>query len=144
MRTLEIRRRRAEEANRVIAAIASTGRRFFYNAKDDRLARLEVDAVGRVWLIDEAVGARVDINQPLRWRGFSHGSTLKGIVAALRRYVVAGELVHPGYFGPWASMGPDADLWGYGPVAMAAVRAAVLESAAVSKPAAVAVKGGSR
>lgn len=132
---LQEKRRRAEEANKVIAAIAAFGHRFFYNADDDRTTRLEVDDRARVWLIDHRRGQRVYVSE-IRgtWRGFGNGGTLKALVAELVVYIKDGRPMRRGHFGPWSPSTCGGDLWGYGAEEMAKVRAAVSVLEAVSKP----------
>lgn len=111
---------RLGHANALIQAISRHGRRFFYSATSGATGRLELDGRGRVWWIDEYRGARVYVAHSGRWRGFSHGGTLRGLIQALHGYIQRGELLHPEYIAPAMSYG---DMWGYGTEAAAAVRA---------------------
>lgn len=110
---------RLARANYLIQTIASCGRRFFSMGSDSRtecfrtVSRLELDDRGRCWLIDKYTGRRIYTHYTGRWRGFSDGGTLKGVIVALRDYVVHGKLVPPLMFGPWPKMFCDGDPWGY-------------------------------
>lgn len=116
----EAKTERLSHANELVRVISKHGRRFFYSAKSDTTARLELDARGRVWWIDDYRGARIYVAYPGRWRGFSHGGTMRALVEALRDYIQRGEPLHPEYIAPAMSYG---DMWGYGAEAAAAVRA---------------------
>ncbi|WP_324622601.1 hypothetical protein [Delftia lacustris] len=118
---------RLGHANALIEIISRHGRRFFRNRESGAIARLELDASGRLWWIDEYRGSRVYTGKvmgyPHRWRGFSHGGTLRSLVEALRGYVLRGELLHPEYIAPSRIDPTNGDIWGYGAEAAAAVRA---------------------
>lgn len=118
---------RLGHANALIEVISRHGRRFFRNRESGAIARLELDASGRLWWIDEYRGSRVYTGKvmgyPHRWRGFSHGGTLRSLVEALRGYVLRGELLHPEYIAPSRIDPTNGDIWGYGAEAAAAVRA---------------------
>lgn len=118
------RQQRVKHANALIQAVAAHGRRFFYCVQHDRFARIELDQRGRVWWIDDYTGKRIFTHPtPLgnRWRGFSHGGTLRHLAEMMRDYVTKGTPIARGYIAPDMSYG---DLWGYGAAATAAVRAA--------------------
>ena len=53
-----------------------------------------------------------------KWKGFSHGGTLKALVQYLKRYIWDGEKLPAGSLGPWPHYG-DEGLWGYGEDMMA-------------------------
>ncbi|KFJ13054.1 hypothetical protein DR66_4064 [Delftia acidovorans] len=114
---------RLGHANALIEIISRHGRRFFHNRESGAIARLELDARGRVWLIDEYRGARVYVAYRGRWRGFTHGGTLQNLVEALHHYILRGELLHPEYIAPSRMDPKNGDIWGYGAEAAAAVRA---------------------
>lgn len=110
---------RLAHANALIEVISRHGRRFFYNAKSGAIGALELDARGHIWWIDDYRGARIYTAYQGRWRGFSHGGTMRDLIRALRGYIKRGELLHPEYIAPAMSYG---DMWGYGVEAAAAVR----------------------
>lgn len=114
---------RLAHANALIKTISDHGRRFFYNARTGEVGKLELDARGRVWWIDDYRGARIYTAYAGRWRGFSHGGTLRDLICALREYIQRGELMHPEYIAPTRSNPGDGNIWGYSAEAAAAVRA---------------------
>jgi hypothetical protein len=120
---LTLKQQRAEHVNQVIQIIANHGRRFFYSQAVNRYASMEVDARGKVWFIDDYSGKRIFTHETVwggRWRGFTHGGTLKDMVKAFRDYICTGEPLHPGYLGP--ERFNDSNIWGYDEAGMKAVR----------------------
>jgi hypothetical protein len=120
---LALKRQRPEQVNQVIRIIADHGRRFFYSKAVNRYASIEVDNRGKVWFIDDYSGKRVFTHETVwggRWRGFTHGGTLKDVVKAFRDYICTGESLHPGYLGP--ERFNDSNIWGYDEAGMKAVR----------------------
>ena len=120
---LALKRKRAEHVNQAIRIIADHGRRFFYCQVVNRYASMEVDARGKVWFIDDYSGKRIFTHETVRggrWRGFSHGGTLRAVVEAFRDYIRTGEPMHPGYLGP--ERFNDSNIWGYDKAGMKAVR----------------------
>jgi hypothetical protein len=103
---------RAEIANRLLIAIASCGRRFF--AYQDRVSQFSIDHRGRIWFTDKYTQKRIYIQYEGRWRGFSDGGTLRGLVEKLRDFITEGKLLPSGIFGPWPEWVCGGDLWGYG------------------------------
>jgi hypothetical protein len=113
---------RAVHANALIQVIAAHGRRFFYCKSKDTYARMEIDARGRVWYVDDYSRERVYTHYRYNWRGFSHGGTLRGLVEDMRDYIVRGERIPR-----WKIAIPRDDgsnIWGYSKEAAEAVRAA--------------------
>lgn len=112
---------RLKDVNLLIKIISSHGRRFFWNEKDQRLARMEMDDRGRLWWIDDYRGARVSIEKiggyEHRWQGFSHGGTLKSLVQDMRDYVKRDQIISSWKIAP--------DCWGYSPEAAKATQDAV-------------------
>jgi len=120
---LALKRQRAEQVNQAIRIIADHGRRFFYSQAVNRYAIMEVDARGKVWIIDDYSGKRVFTHETVwggRWRGFSHGGTLRSLVEAFRDYICTAEPLHRGYLGP--ERFDDSNIWGYDEEGMKAVR----------------------
>ena len=114
---------RTEQVNQVIQIIGNRGRRFFYNEKANRYATMEVDQRGKIWFIDDYSSRRIfthKTNWGGRWRGFSHGGTLRSLVEGFRDYIRTGEPMHPGYLGPERL--DDSNIWGYDIEGMRAVR----------------------
>jgi hypothetical protein len=120
---LALKRQRADQVNQAIRIIADHGRRFFYSQTVNRYASMEVDARGKVWFIDDHSGKRIFTHDTVwggRWRGFSHGGTLKNLIKEFRDYICTGNQLHPGYLGP--ERFDDSNIWGYDEEDMRAVR----------------------
>lgn len=128
---MSTKQERLVHANAVIQTMASYGRRFFYNAMDDRVARLVIGPSGHVWLIDDYSLKRIYIYRGGCWPGFSHGGTLRSIIEDLRDYVRHGKPVGRGRFGPWRD---GYEMWGYAPADMQKVRNEVFQNPAVAQP----------
>ena len=121
---LTLKMQRAEHVNQAIRIIADHGRRFFYNQPSDRYACMEVDQRGKVWFIDDYSGKRIFTHETVwggRWRGFTHGGTLRELVKAFRDYIRTGTPLNPFYLGPERSF-DESNVWGYPPDAMLIVR----------------------
>lgn len=115
---------RAEHANQLIKAIASHGRKFFWCESKSRTASIEVDQRGRIWLVDDYTGDRIYTHYQGRWRGFSHGGTLKYLVEAMREYIRTGRKISICQIAPnRGEMDGNRDMWGYGSDACAALKA---------------------
>lgn len=120
---LALKRQRAAQINQVIRIIADHGHRFFYSQAINRYASMEVDARGKVWFIDDYSGKKIFTHDTAwggKWRGFSHGGTLKDLVKEFRDYICTGEPLHLGYLGP--ERFNDSNIWGYDEAGMRAVR----------------------
>jgi hypothetical protein len=134
---------RLEHANQLIKIIASHGRRFFWHGgvnrwnpetktstwePADRYARLELRR-GRVYLIDDYTQKAVYTHPATfgnKWRGFSHGGTLRSLVEDMRDYVMHGTRIPR-----WRIVierlgrnGLENNVWGYDIESAKAVRAA--------------------
>lgn len=119
---LKLKRERCEVVNQAIRIIAAHGRRFFHHA--GQFASMEVDDRGRIWFVDDYSRKRIYTHEATfgnRWRGFTHGGTLRNLVENFRDFIRTGKPVHPGYLGPERENGSN--IWGYEPEAMAIVRA---------------------
>ncbi len=112
-REREAGRARVEAVNAFLEEIASVGRQFFRD-KSGRVTRFELDARGRVWLIDKWREDRVFTHYAGRWRGFTEGGTLRYLCCALRDFIRMGDPVPAHHFGPWPAWMCDGDPWGYG------------------------------
>jgi hypothetical protein len=122
---------RLANANEMLRAIASCGRKFF--AHEDRVSRFEVDQRGRVWFIDKWTQKRIYTHYRYDWRGFSEGGTLRALVERLRDFITQGKQLPPTIFGPWPEWVCGGDLWAYGD-AMQRVRDAAEELRIVPQP----------
>jgi hypothetical protein len=126
---------RVDDANMVIRAIASHGRRFFYS--DDRhetYGQFMIDLTGSIRFIDNYTRKRVRIVKGGKWRGFHNGGTCRAIVEALAEYIRTGKPMSRGFFGPWPQWVNDGDMWGYGAEEMEKVRRDAFKSPAVYSP----------
>ncbi|WP_223483619.1 hypothetical protein [Pseudomonas sp. A-RE-19] len=56
-----------------------------------------------------------------RWRGFTHGGTLRRLVEEFRDYIRTGTPLSPFYLGPERSF-DKSNIWGYDQAGMQAVR----------------------
>ena len=120
---LTLKQQRTEQVNQVIRIIGNHGRHFFLNQKANRYACMEVDQRGKIWFIDDFSSRRIFIHKTNwggRWRGFSHGGTLRSLIERFRDYIRTGEPLHPGYLGP--ERFDDCNIWGYDIEGMRAVR----------------------
>lgn len=111
---------RCEYANRLIQVISSYGRCFFYSRQLDSVASLSFDR--RVYLHDES-GATIEAKAASKWRGFSHGGTLRDLVLKMRDYVMRGQRIDPAYLGIDRLQG-EGNIWGYAPEQMRRCREA--------------------
>lgn len=121
---LTLKMQRAEHVNQVIRIIADHGRRFFYNEARSRYASMEVDHRGKVWFIDDYSGKRIFTHETVwggRWRGFTHGGTLRRLVEEFRDYIRTGAPLSRFYLGPERSF-DESNIWGYDEEGMRAVR----------------------
>lgn len=107
----EEERVRLNKANLLLKCIALTGRNFF--KYDDEISFLTVDRMGHIWLYDSYSKKMIYTRYNGKWRGFSHGGTMKNLVVALTEYVKTGKKLSRSYFWfpDWVC---DGDLWGYG------------------------------
>lgn len=125
----EVKLERLAHANTLVKVISNSGRRFFWNEKDQRLAKLELDDRGRVWWIDDYRGARVFTHQTSissRWMGFSHGGTLRSLVEAMRDYIVHGKQID-GWRIATPQLYGNGNIWGYSDADAKAVRTQAFE-----------------
>ncbi|MDE1188235.1 MAG: hypothetical protein PW844_17360 [Pantoea sp.] len=116
---------RLEHANQLIQIIAAHGRRFFFSDCTGKTAQLLIDQRGRVWFLDEYSGKLIFTHKTTwtnKWRGFTHGGTLRYFVEMMRDYIVKGEQIHPYYLGPERRNITDGNIWGYTDEAIKAVR----------------------
>ncbi|WP_122523570.1 hypothetical protein [Pseudomonas viridiflava] len=117
------KRRRCEQVNQVIKIIGGHGRRFFFSESKQRYASLEVDQRGKVWLIDDYTDKRIFTHPTTwggRWKGFSHGGTLKALIERFRDYICDGKQIPIGWLGP--ERFEDSNIWGYDQQSIKAVR----------------------
>lgn len=126
---------RIKDANYLILQISMFGRRFFYNAKHNRVARFEVTLDGKLWLRDDYTDRRVYVAYKGRWRYFSHGGTMRRLVEDLAHWIRTGEpICYEAHFGPWPHYLCEGDLWGYGHEVMVTFRKSILPRKCVTPP----------
>ncbi|PTM35932.1 hypothetical protein DA103_09135 [Enterobacter cloacae] len=120
---------RLQHANELIRIIAAHGRRFFFSLHTGRTAEMLIDPRGRVWFVDEYTGKVIFTHKTTfanKWRGFSHGGTLRDLVEMMREYIVNGDPIPEYYLGPERRQLTDGNIWGYEPEAMQTVRDAAI------------------
>jgi hypothetical protein len=116
---------RLGHANQLIKIIAAHGRGFFFNLSSGRTAQLLLDKRGRVWFQDDYTGKLIFTHETSwrnKWRGFSHGGTLRDLVEMMREYIIKGTPIHPYYLGMERRNIYDGNIWGYSDDAIKAVR----------------------
>jgi hypothetical protein len=121
---LAAKRQRCEQVNQAIQIIASHGRQFFLCQSKQAYASMQVDDRGRVWFIDDYSQKRIYTHPTPwggRWKGFSHGGTLKGLVERFRDYICTGKQINSAYLGLQRSL-DESNIWGYDADSMQAVR----------------------
>lgn len=128
------KQQRVEHCNELIRLIGSCGRRFFYNAEHDRYAYMEI-VRGRIYIVDDYSGKRIYTRYtPFgnRWKGFSHGGTLRDLVERMRDYIAEGKKIPIGYLPleRWEG-GLKNNIWGYAEKAAEHVRTEALKSPVV-------------
>lgn len=117
---------RLAHANELIRIIGSYGRRFFWNSEHGRFAYFEM-RLGRVYLIDDYTGKAIYTHRTgfaNRWRGFSHGGTLRSLVEDMRDYIMTGQQIVRGriVLGQLGRDGLEGNIWGYAADEAAKVR----------------------
>lgn len=123
-KTFKIKSERAQHANQLINTIANHGRKFFLNQKNNKTAEMYVTPNGSIWFVDDYTGKAIYTQYDGRWRGFTHGSTLKQLVEKMRDYIRTGQQIDIRYIAPnRGAMDGGYDMWGYGKDACTALRA---------------------
>lgn len=117
---------RVDVANKVIQVIASHGRRFFRYG--DHVSAFELHQHGRcrmLFFCDCYTRRWVYVRNYGRWRGFTDGGTMRGLVIKLGEYIRTGcrPVLNLGPWPDWVC--GNGDMWGYGLDAMALVRAEI-------------------
>lgn len=99
------------KANILIGVIASCGREFFRH--DNRVAHFKFNNQKRIFFRDDYSNKLIYTHKKGRWKGFTHGGTLKSLIEKLRDYIKDGTKLNPKVFGPWPDHICRGDLWGY-------------------------------
>jgi hypothetical protein len=115
---------RVGHANDLIQVIAAHGRRLFFSRARNAFARFEADEDGSLWFVDDYTGQRISPFEQGKWKGFSHGGTLRELVKAMSDYILDGQRIPIIWIATPRSNPDNGDIWGYGTEASAAVRAA--------------------
>lgn len=118
------KRSRLAEANALVAAISKRGRRFFYNKENQRIAHFELGSGDHIFFIDDYSSKRIYVADNGRWRGFSHGGTLRDLVKAIASYIRTGNKLSIDWIGP--ERFDSSNIWGYEESAMTATRSDAL------------------
>ena len=105
---------RIVKVNKLVHTIGQNGRRFFYDSRSDRYARMLMDNNGRLWWKDENTDRLIYLHYRYWCKGFSNGGTLQLLVEHLKEYVMTGQHLPIGVFGPWPDWYSAGDPWGYG------------------------------
>jgi hypothetical protein len=116
---------RLAHANQLIQIMASHGRRFFFDAKQQRTAHLLLTDRGHIYFVDDYTGKAIYTHETgftNKWRGFSHGHTLRTLVEMMRDYVTKGVQIPFSYIGLERSF-TVGNIWGYDEDSMQKVRA---------------------
>ncbi|CAN7661319.1 hypothetical protein LJR232_005024 [Aquipseudomonas alcaligenes] len=122
-KSLTAKQQRAEQVNQAIRIISEHGRQFFRCRNTGNVARMEVDARGRVWFHDYYTRKRIYTHPtPFgnEWYGFTSGGTLRHLVERFRDYISTGKPLGSNLLGPQRFN--DTNIWGYEEDAMARVR----------------------
>ncbi len=118
-----IKLERLAHVNALIKVISDHGRRFFYNGTNNRIAMLYMADSGRLYWIDDYNGKHIYTGTvegyEHKWRGFSHGGTLRDLVQQMVLYVQKGVKIRRYYIAP--------DHWGYDTDAMLNTRDAAFK-----------------
>ncbi|HCA5866520.1 hypothetical protein EFK68_03740 [Pseudomonas aeruginosa] len=110
----QIRLKRCENANQFLQVIANCGRYFFRDTGAGHDGYLTMNDRGTiVWFHDNFTGERINVAKDGDWDGFSHGSTLKGLLGSVGKHVLNGSTMRYGYFQPVMDNGME-NPWGYG------------------------------
>lgn len=105
---------RLKHANHLISIIASCGRRFFFDGNTERVAFMHRSPDGKIYFCDARTGTLIYTHRtPFsnKWRGFSHGGTLRGLVEMMRDYISKGTQIDEWYLGLPRDDGTNT--WGY-------------------------------
>lgn len=117
---------RLEKANAVISIIADNGHIFHSNGQRSYFTLFNT---ATTVYFQDCFGGKIDISRTYTetWANFTEAGMMKSLVRALREYILMGTPVPARHFGPWPLWFSYGDPWGYGPEAMAQIRAAVAE-----------------
>lgn len=129
---ISIKHERLAEANNLIKTISDYGRRFFYSAKNDRVAHMMIGHRGHIYFVDDYSGKAIYVAYNGHWRGWSHGGTLRDLIKELANFVRTGKQLSPNWIGPQRF--DDSNIWGYAEDEMVKCRAEAAKSPALRAP----------
>lgn len=124
---------RIEHVNALIKTISTYGRRFFYNANNNAVAEMVIGLDNHIYFIDDYTMKAVYVAYNGRWRGFSHGGTLRDLIRELAHYIRTGEQLSIDWIGPERIRITDGNIWGYASDEMNKCRAEALKNPAVMR-----------
>jgi hypothetical protein len=102
---------RLENANQLLAIIASSGRNFF--AHKGSVSRFRIDSRCRILFVDAYTSKEIAATDGRSaWHGFSEGGTLRALARELAGYIRDGTKIKG--LGPWPDWYCAGDPWGYG------------------------------
>lgn len=129
--SLAEKHQRALHINDLIETISKYGRRFFYNSKFDRIAGMAVNQRGQIFFFDDYTGKAIYVAYSGRWRGFSHGGTMRDLVLRFADYIRTGKQLGIWFIGPERIRLTDGNIWGYSAEEMGKCRSEALLNPAV-------------
>lgn len=129
--TVAEKAQRIEHINALIKIISDYGRRFFYDARSGRVARMAIGQKGHIYFQDDYSGKLIYVAYRGNWRGFNHGGTLQDLVNKMANYVRTGDRLGIGWFGPERKGITDGNIWGYDDDEIAKCRAEAAKNPAV-------------
>lgn len=131
MNRLQQKVERLEQVNALVTVISTYGRRFFYNATNDRIAQMVIGKGGHLYWVDDYTRKPIYIAREDHWRYFSHGGTLRDLVKRLAQYVRDGKPLPLDWIGPKRNS-DGSNIWGYAAEEMEKCRAAALGTGVIA------------
>lgn len=131
--SLDAKRQRVLQINELINTMAKYGRRFFYNEKFDRVAKMAVTDRGQIFWIDDYTGKAIYVAYSGHWRGFSHGGTLRDLVLRFADYIRTGKQLSIWFIGPERTGLTNGNIWGYSDEEIKKCRSEALLNPAVAE-----------
>lgn len=120
---------RLQHANALLETISKYGRRFFFNEKNNVVAKFAIGGDNHIYFIDDYTLKAVYTAYRGRWRGFSHGGTLRQLVEALSYYIKTGQRLSIDWIGP--ERFDQSNIWGYSEDQIAKCRSEALLNPAI-------------
>lgn len=101
---------RLSAANELLKAIGREGPQFFYCDVNERFSSFTVFRE-KVLFTDDYTGVQFEVKSGGKWKGFSHGGTLRELVVMIADYILTGKQIPMGYIGLERHDGSY--IWGY-------------------------------